>query len=268
MGQVPNVTIHDFNYKKEQRKKITLLTCYDYPSACTIAESNIDGVLVGDSLAMAVHGYDSTIMATMDMMVMHTAAVARGLKHQFLISDLPFLCHRGELSETVGHVKRLLQAGAKAIKVEGGDAKTCETIHYLITAGVPVMGHLGLTPQSIHQLGGYKVQGKSEGQARLLLQQARDLEAAGCFAIVLECIPQRLAKTITKELGIPTIGIGAGNDTDGQVLVWHDLLGLQPQFKARFIKQFAQGHELFLKAINAYVEEVHQTHFPAEEHAF
>ena len=260
--------IHDFKRKKEQQAKISMLTCYDYPSACTIAESNIDCVLVGDSVAMAVHGYDSTIMATMEMMILHTAAVARGLNQQFLISDLPFLCHRVSHTDTIQNVKKLLQAGAHAVKIEGADTDVCQTISYLVTAGIPVMGHIGLTPQSIHQLGGYKVQGREQDQAALLLQQANRLEAAGCFALVIECVPGQLAKTITNTLTIPTIGIGAGAQTDGQVLVWHDMLGLQTNFKPRFIKQFAQGKEMLLNAINTYVEQVQEAHFPAIEHAF
>lgn len=260
--------IHDFKLKKEQQKKISMLTCYDYPSACIIAESNIDCVLVGDSVAMAVHGHNSTIMATMEMMILHTAAVARGLNKQFLISDLPFLCHRMSHMDTIQNVKKLLQAGAHAVKIEGADADVCQTISYLVTAGIPVMGHIGLTPQSIHQLGGYKIQGKEQEQANLLIEQAKSLEAAGCFAIVIECVPGQLAKTMTKALTIPTIGIGAGVETDGQVLVWHDMLGLQTTFKPRFVKQFAQGKNVLLAGINAYVEQVQHTHFPAIEHAF
>ncbi len=262
------MNILDFKRRKEQQSKISMLTCYDYPSACTVAESNIDCVLVGDSVAMAVHGYDSTIMANMDMMVLHTAAVARGINQQFLVSDLPFLCHRVSHTDTIQNVKKLLQAGAHAVKIEGADADVCQTINYLVTAGVPVMGHIGLTPQSIHQLGGYKVQGKEQEQAALLVQQANRLEAAGCFALVIECVPSQVAKTITEALTIPTIGIGAGVETDGQVLVWHDMLGLQTSFKPRFIKQFAQGKEVLLAAINTYVEQVQNTHFPAVEHAF
>ena len=260
--------IHDFKLKKEQQEKISMLTCYDYPSACTIAESNIDCVLVGDSVAMAVHGHNSTIMATMEMMILHTAAVARGIHKQFLISDLPFLCHRLSHTDTIQNVKKLLQAGAHAVKIEGADADVCQTINYLVTAGIPVMGHIGLTPQSIHQLGGYKVQGKEQEQANLLIEQAKLLEAAGCFAIVIECVPGQLAKTMTNALTIPTIGIGAGVETDGQVLVWHDMLGLQTTFKPRFVKQFAQGKNVLLAGINTYVEQVQHTHFPAIEHAF
>ncbi len=260
--------IHDFKRKKAQQKKISMLTCYDYPSARIVAESDIDCVLVGDSVAMAVHGYESTVMATLDMMVMHTSAVARGLSGQFLVSDLPFLCHRQSLAQTVDNVKQLIRAGAHAIKIEGGDADVCSTIAHLVTAGVPIVGHIGLTPQSVLQLGGYKVQGKEHEQASLLIQQAQQLEAAGCCALVLECVPSSLAKTITENLVIPTIGIGAGAETDGQVLVWHDMLGLQNDFRPRFVKQFAQGKDVFLTAINLYAEHVQQAHFPTVDHAF
>ena len=269
MRQVPGIMkIHDFKRKKQQQNKISMLTCYDYPSARIIAESNIDCVLVGDSVAMAVHGHDSTIMASMEMMEMHTSAVARGLSGQFLISDLPFLCHRISLADTVHNVKKLLQAGAHAVKIEGGDADVCQTIAHLVTAGVPIMGHIGLTPQSVLQLGGYKIQGREQEQAEQLVQQAHDLEAAGCFALVIECVPAQLAKTITDALSIPTIGIGAGAATDGQVLVWHDMLGLQTEFKPRFVKQFAEGKAHLLAGINAYTSDVHQAHFPTMDHAF
>jgi 3-methyl-2-oxobutanoate hydroxymethyltransferase len=263
-----SMNIQDFKRKKQEQTKITMLTCYDYPSARIIAESPIDCILVGDSVAMAIHGYETTVMATMDMMIMHTAAVARGLGKQFLISDLPFLGHRVSREETIRNVHKLLQAGAHAVKIEGGDADTCETIAYLSTAGVPVMGHIGLTPQSVYQLGGHKVQGKSEEQANAIKQQARQLEQAGCFAVVMECIPQQLATSMTQALGIPTIGIGAGAGTDGQVLVWHDLLGLQTEFKPKFVKYYAQGKEMLLAAINTYAQQVQQLQFPTVEHAF
>lgn len=260
--------ILDFKRKKEQQSKISMLTCYDYPSARIIADSNIDCVLVGDSVAMAVHGHETTIMATIEMMVLHTQAVARGLKQQFLIADLPFLCHRLSLADTVANVRQLLQAGAQAVKIEGGDPDTCKTIAYLVASGVPVIGHIGLTPQSVHQLGGFRVQGKEQEQAAQLMQQAAELEAAGCFALVIECVPQALAKAITQSLTIPTIGIGAGAATDGQVLVWHDLLGLQIDFKPRFLKQYAQGREMILTAVNSYAQQVQKAEFPTEEHAF
>lgn len=260
--------ITDFLLKKQRAEKITMLTCYDYPSARIIAESHLDCVLVGDSVAMAVHGHATTITATMDMMVLHTEAVARGLNQQLLISDLPFLGHRESRAMTVANVKRLLQAGAQAIKIEGGDADTCDTINYLMTAGVPVIGHIGLMPQSVHQLGGFKVQGKTDSQADKLLQQALSLEQAGCAALVVECIPLSLADRITQALTIPVIGIGAGHLTDGQVLVWHDMLGLQDDFRPKFLKQFAAGKPLMLNAINDYVKQVQDCCFPALEHAF
>ena len=258
----------DFKKKKQMHEKITMLTCYDYPSARIIAESDLDCVLVGDSVAMVVHGHSSTIMATMEMMIFHTQAVARGLKNQFLVSDLPFLCHRLSCETTMRNVQQLMQAGAQAIKIEGGDAKTCALINDLVSAGVPVLGHLGLTPQSIHQLGGYRIQGKEDDQAQIIFQQAKNLAIAGCTAIVLECIPQALAEKITAALPIPTIGIGAGSATDGQVLVWHDFLGLQEEIKPRFVKQFAQTKELIREAIDTYVSEVKQLDFPSREHSF
>lgn len=260
--------IHDFKRKKEEQQKISMITCYDYPSACIVAESNIDCVLVGDSVAMAVHGHETTIMATMEMMILHTQAVTRGLKQQFLISDLPFLCHKTSLAQTVENVKNLLQAGAHAVKIEGADADTCQTISYLVNSGVPVIGHIGLTPQSIHQLGGFRVQGKNQEQAEKLIQQALSLEAAGCFALVIECVPQQLAQTVTQSLTIPTIGIGAGSSTDGQVLVWHDMLGLQTDFNPKFVKRYAQGKEILLNALNAYAQQVQQMSFPTAEHSF
>lgn len=260
--------IQDFTRRKQEHKKISMLTCYDYPSACIIAESKIDCVLVGDSVAMAVHGHDTTIMATIDMMELHTQAVARGLNNQFLITDLPFLCHKVSLTNTVENVKRLLRAGTHAVKIEGADVDTCNTISYLVNAGIPVMGHIGLTAQSIHQLGGYKIQGKSQEQADSLLQQALALERAGCFALVIECVPQHLAKTITNSLSIATIGIGAGSDTDGQVLVWHDMLGLQTSFNPKFVKRYAQTKATILEAVNSYAQQVHQVSFPTPDYAF
>ncbi len=262
------MNILDFKRKKQQHQKITMLTCYDYPSARLIAESNVDCVLVGDSVAMVVHGHPTTIKATMEMMVMHTEAVSRGIGRQFIISDLPFLSYRAGLQTTVTHVTRLMQAGAHGIKLEGADDEALLTIRHLVNAGVPVMGHIGLTPQSVHQLGGFKVQGKKESEARRLINEAKALEEAGCFAIVLECIPQTLAQAITEILTIPTIGIGASMATDGQVLVWHDLLGLQTDYLPKFVKQYLPGKEVMLNAINHYVQQVQEAHFPAEEHTY
>lgn len=262
------MNIHDFKRKKDAREKISILTCYDFPSAQIIKNTSIDAVLVGDTLAMTVHGHESTIMATMEMMVLHTEAVKRGIGKQLIISDLPFLSYQGNIETTLSHVKALMQAGAHAVKLEGANKALFETIQTITTAGVPVMGHIGLTPQSVHQLGGYKVQGRDKNQAEDLLNQALALEAAGCFAIVLECVPKALSKQITAALGIPTIGIGAGNDTDGQVLVWHDALGLQTDLNPRFVKQFAKGQNILTDAINHYAYEVQASTFPAEEHSY
>jgi len=245
-----------------------MLTCYDYPSACIVSESQIDCVLVGDSVAMTLYGHNNTIMATMDMMVRHTEAVSRGLGKQFLISDLPFLSYRESISNTVENVKKLMQAGAQAVKLEGGDDDICKTINHLVTSGIPVMGHIGLTPQSVMQLGGYKIQGRTKTKADELLQQAKNLEEAGCFALVIECVPGNLASAITNTLNIPTIGIGAGSETDGQVLVWHDLLGIQADFKLSFVNQFTNAKSILLDAINSYVNEVQDVKFPDLQHTF
>lgn len=263
-----NMRLDDFKKKKLQQHKISMLTCYDYPSACIVAESNVDCVLVGDSVAMTIHGHPSTIMATMDMLEMHTAAVARGIGKKFLISDLPFLAYHASKSETIHNVKRLMQAGAMAIKLEGGDNNICETVNQIVSAGVPVMGHIGLTPQAIMQLGGYKIQGRGASKAELIMQQAHMLQEAGCFAIVIECVPGSLAKKITSNLNIPTIGIGAGSDTDGQVLVWHDLLGMQSACKLSFVKQFINTKQPLLTALNKYANEVQNLEFPTSQHTF
>ena len=202
------MNINDFKRKKQQHEKITMLTCYDYPSARIMADTPIDCALVGDSVAMAVHGHESTVMATMDMLVFHTESVARGLGSQFLISDLAFLTYHNNPMQSIEHVRRLMQAGAQAVKIEGGNELILKTVSLFHQAQIPVMGHIGLTPQSVSQLGGYRVQGKNEIEATRLIAEAEALEQAGCFAVVLECIPALLAQTITQRLSIPTIGIG------------------------------------------------------------
>lgn len=261
--------IHNFKQKKQQQDKICMLTCYDYPSARMIADSAVDCVLVGDSVAMVVHGFPNTLHATLDMMCLHTAAVSRGLGSQFLVADMPFLAHRSGHEKTIKAVKALLRAGAHAVKIEGGDQDTLDTINFLVQSGIPVMGHIGLTPQSIHQLGGNRVQGKESGDANALTEQALKLESAGCFALVIECVPKTLGASITHSLKIPTIGIGAGMGTDGQVLVWHDTLGLlQTDHHPRFIKQFGNAHECILNSINSYAQAVKTRQFPADEHTY
>lgn len=262
------MNINDFARKKALHEKISMITCYDYPSACIVNETPIDCVLVGDSVAMAVHGHPTTVMATIEMMILHTEAVCRGIKHPLVISDLPFLAHRSSPSETIHQVKRLMQAGAQAIKIEGGDDHTVETVKFLSTSGVPVIGHIGLTPQSVCQLGGFKIQGKDKESAEQLLNQAEALEKAGCKALVIECIPASLAEAITQSIAIPTIGIGAGGSTDGQVLVWHDLLGIQDDFRPRFLKQYTHSKKAMVGAINDYVQQVKQQLFPTSDHSY
>lgn len=258
----------EFKIKKKAQEKIVCLTCYDYPSARLLAETALDCILVGDSVAMAVHGYESTVMATMEMMVMHTQAVARGLGQQFLISDMPFLSYQISHQTTMRHVMQLMQAGAHAVKIEGGDPALCETMTRITRAGVPVIGHIGMTPQSVHQFGGFRVQGKELSQAANLMREAKALEEAGAIALVLECVPAELAKRITEQLSIPTIGIGAGCDTDGQILVWHDVLGLQDELKPKFVKHYAQGKHLLKDAVSAYVLDVKQAVFPEARHMY
>jgi 3-methyl-2-oxobutanoate hydroxymethyltransferase len=256
-----------FEKKKQAGEKISLLTCYDYTSACLVAETKIDALLVGDSLAMTMHGFPNTLSATVDMMVYHTAAVKRGAANKFIISDMPFLSNRLSQSKSVAATLQLMQAGAEAVKIESATGNLT-LIRHLVDSGVPVMGHLGLTPQLISTLGGYKIQGKTEKTAQALLDDAHAMQQAGCFALVLECVPKLLAQNITQQLTIPTIGIGAGPHTDGQILVWQDMLGLNPTFKAKFVKHFAPGHTLFKKAIDQYINEVDNGAFPSDEHCF
>lgn len=261
------MNIHSFQLMKQQQQKITMVTCYDHWSAKIISETEIDCVLVGDSVAMVVHGYENTIPATVEMMALHTQAVARGIGKKFLITDLPFLAHRKGLKNTMDAVEKIMRAGAHAIKIEctDGDEKI---VQHIVNSGVPVIGHLGLTAQSIHQLGGHKVQGKQTPAAEKIMQKAKLLEQAGCFAILLECIPPQLAKQITDQLAVPTIGIGAGVDVDGQVLVLHDLLGMNADFKPKFLKQYLGGYSAVHAALNAYNQEVKTAAFPAVEHCY
>jgi 3-methyl-2-oxobutanoate hydroxymethyltransferase len=261
------MNIFDFNRKKAAGEKITMITAYDYTSALILNKTSTDCLLVGDSLSMTMHGHPTTVQATIDVMAMHTAAVSRGAKDKFIVGDLPFLSYRKSLSDNMNAVQSLMQAGAHAVKLEGASGNT-GFIQHLADSGVPVMGHIGLTPQFVHLLGGYHVQGKTDESARRLIEEALALQEAGCFSLVLECVPTELARTITKELKIATIGIGAGPDTDGQVLVFQDLLGLNTEFKPKFVKQFADGATLFTRAIEDYNEAVREGAFPDAEHSF
>lgn len=262
-------TVLDFAQMKARHEKITMLTCYDYTSARIVAETNIDCLLVGDSAAMTMHGFASTLPATVEMMALHTAAVARGAPHTFILGDLPFLSYRQSLSKNVNAVKTLMQAGAHAVKLEGA-VGNLKLISHLVASGVPVVGHLGLTPQSVHALGGYKVQGKTESAQTALKESAKALEAAGCFALVLECVPEALATELTALLEIPTIGIGAGAGTDGQVLVFQDLLGLHlPTDKVpKFVKPYLAGRALMQESIQSYIHEVKTGVFPSYEYSY
>lgn len=261
------MNIHDFYKMKQAGEKITMVTCYDYTSARLLANTNMDCLLVGDSVAMTMHGFKDTIPATVDMMRLHTAAVSRGAGDKFIISDMPFLTYRSSRTKNVTAVREIIQAGAHAVKLEGA-AGNLALIHHLTESGIPVMGHLGLTLQHRHILGGYKVQGKTDDSAKKILDDALALEHAGCFSIVLECMPSEVAQSITQALSIPTIGIGAGADTDGQVLVFQDLLGLNIDFKPKFVKPFMDGSKQVMDSINHYVAEVKAGEFPEHAHCY
>ena len=236
--------------------------------ATLVDASDIDAILVGDSLGNVVLGYESTVPVTMDDIIHHLRAVTRGTKRAMVVGDMPFLSYHISREESVRNAGRIMQEGlAQAVKLEGG-SEVAETVRAITNAGIPVMGHLGLTPQSVHQLGGYKVQGKGGDAARKLLEDAKSLEEAGAFAIVLECIPQQLAKLITESISIPTIGIGAGADCDGQVLVIQDLLGMYADFTPKFVKKYANLKEQIVQACQDYREEVKARSFPGPEHTF
>ena len=259
--------IHDFKKMKENNVKITMATCYDYWSARIIAASDIDAVLVGDSAAMVMHGFKDTLPATVELMAVHISAVARGIGDKFVVGDMPFCSYRKDLSNNMDAVQKIMQAGAHAIKLEGAVGNE-DLIKHIVASGIPVMGHIGLTPQSINQLGGFKVQGKTPEAEKSLLQQAQSLENAGCFSVVLECVPTELAKNITEKISIPTIGIGGGSHTSGQILVLQDLLGFNDDFKPKFVKRFLDGSILIKNALNTYSAEVKEQKFPDQENAY
>jgi 3-methyl-2-oxobutanoate hydroxymethyltransferase len=262
------ITTHTFRLKKQRGEPITMLTAYDYPTALAVDQAEIDSILVGDSLGMVVLGYENTLPVTMADMLHHCRAVARGAHYALLIGDMPFMSYQASVTEAVQNAGRFLQeAGMDAVKLEGGRERL-DAIEAIVAAGIPVMGHLGLTPQSVHQLGGFRAQGKSVQAAKRMLEDAIALQDAGCFGIVLESVPARLAELISQRLEIPTIGIGAGVGCDGQVLVTHDLIGLFDRFVPRFVKQYAHIHAEMSRALSAYREDVSARRFPAEEHTF
>ena len=261
-------TVSTLQQAKENGQKITMLTAYDYSTAKLMDEAGIDMILVGDSLGNVILGYEDTISVTMEDMIHHGAAVSRGVKETMVVVDMPFMSYQISVEEAVTNAGRLMKEGrANAVKLEGGKS-VCPQIKAITQAGIPVVAHLGLTPQSINALGGYKVQGKSEDAAKKLLEDALAVQEAGAFALVLECVPTKLASLITKKLTIPTIGIGAGNECDGQVLVYQDMLGMFSDYVPKFVKQFAGVGETMKKAFKEYMEEIQSGAFPAEEHSY
>jgi 3-methyl-2-oxobutanoate hydroxymethyltransferase len=261
-------SVRSFLKAKQSGEKLSVLTAYDYPLARLMDEAGVNGILVGDSLGMVVLGHKTTLPVTMEDMIRHSSAVARGVASALLITDMPFLSYQTSVRDAVRNAGRLVQEGnAEAVKLEGGE-DMCPQIRAIVRASIPVMGHIGLTPQSINAFGGFSVQGKDEDGARGLLRAAKAVEAAGAFAVVLECIPAGLAALITRSLSIPTIGIGAGGDCDGQVLVCQDMLGMFPDFTPKFVKRFADLSPQIRTAFADYVAEVRQGAFPGPEHSF
>lgn len=253
---------------KQKGDKITMLTCYDYSMAKLMDNAGVDTLLVGDSLGMTILGYEDTLSVTMEDMIHHTAAVARGAKNALVIGDMPFMSYQVSVEQAVINAGRLIKEGrAQMVKLEGG-ASVCPQIEAIVKASIPVCAHLGLTPQSINMFGGFKVQGKTEEAAKKIIDDARKIEAAGASMVVLEGIPTKLAQIITKELTIPTIGIGAGRFCDGQVLVYQDMLGMFSDFKPKFVKVFANTREFMTNAFNDYIKEVKDGSFPAEENSY
>ncbi|WP_188887735.1 3-methyl-2-oxobutanoate hydroxymethyltransferase [Paenibacillus radicis (ex Gao et al. 2016)] len=263
------LTITALKTMKQKGDPISMLTAYDYPSAILSEEAGIDVILVGDSLGNVVLGYDTTIPVTLEDMIYHTKAVMRGAKQTFVVTDMPFMTYGIGREATMRNAARLMQeGGAQALKLEGG-SEIADDVSALVQAGIPVMGHIGLTPQSVHQLGGFRVQGKLDREAAKLMEDAKALEKAGAFAIVLELVTEPLAEAISKELSIPTIGIGAGRGCDGQVLVYHDLIQYSsPYYEKKMVKTYTNVGESIRNAIKSYVDEVKTKAFPAEEHAF
>ncbi len=262
------VTIQTLQSKKARHEPITFLTAYDFPTAAALDRSGIDGILVGDSLGMVVLGYENTLPVTMQEMLHHCRAVARGAKRAHLVGDMPFMSYQTSISEALRNAGSILQKGGMdAVKLEGGRARA-GAIKAIVSAGIPVMGHLGLTPQSVHQLSGWKIQAKSPEAARTIIEDSLILEDVGCYAVVLESIPMEVAQMIAKRLTIPVIGIGAGMECDGQVLVTHDLLGLFDRFTPSFVKKYADFFNEMSKAFQQYIADVKDRKFPAAEHGY
>ncbi len=264
--KVTTLTIKDM---KQQNMPISMITAYDYVMAQNVDEAGIDMILVGDSLGNVVMGYSSTLPVTIEDMIHHTACVTRGVKRALVVGDMPFMSYQESTEQALHNAGRLMkEGGCDAVKLEGG-ARVCEAVYKMTEAGIPVVGHLGLTPQSVHQFGGFKVQGKNLEKARQMIQDAKALEEAGAFAVVLECVPADLSAEITKELHTAaTIGIGAGNQCDGQVLVCTDLLGMSGGFRPKFAKAYADLHADIVGAVQSYIQDVQKRDFPSQEHTF
>ena len=266
-SQRKKVTTLTFRQKKERGEPITMLTAYDYPTALSMDAAGVDSILVGDSLGMVVLGYANTLPVTMEEMLHHCLAVARGAQSALLIGDMPFMSYQADVNDAVRNAGRFLQqAGMDAVKLEGGRERV-DAVRAIVGAGIPVMGHLGLTPQSVNQLGGFRPQGKTASAAKKLLEDALLLEEAGCFSLVLESVSARLAEFVSQKISIPTIGIGAGVGCDGQVLVTHDLLGLFDRFTPKFVKKYADFHGEMKRAFGEYLADVQARQFPAAEHS-
>lgn len=261
-------TVLTFKDAKKTGSKLTMLTAYDYTTAKIVDEAGVNAILVGDSLGMVMLGYDDTIKVTMDDMIHHIAAVSRGTKNALVVGDMPFLSYSTGVRDAVLNAGRIMkEGGANCVKLEGG-REVCDVIRAIVAAKIPVCAHIGLTPQAVNALGGFKVQGKDEASAKQLIEDALAVQEAGAFAVVLECVPALLAKKITEVLDIPTIGIGAGVDCDGQVLVYQDMLGMYNDFTPKFVKQFAKVGEAMTKGISQYIEEVQNKTFPEDKHTF
>ena len=261
-------TVVTFKEAKQKNEKLSMLTAYDYSTAKIIDEAGINGILVGDSLGMVCLGYEDTLSVTMEDMIHHTSAVTRGAKNTLVVADMPFMSYQTCVYDAVVNAGRLIKEGrAQAVKLEGG-IEVCDKIEAIVKASIPVMGHIGLTPQSVNAFGGFKVQGKDEEAAKKLIEEALAIEKAGAFAVVLECVPAKLAAIISEKLSIPTIGIGAGVNCDGQILVYQDMLGLFSDFTPKFVKKYENLGEKMNIAFRKYIEEVKDGAFPAEEHSF
>ena len=261
-------TVLTFKQAKEKGEKLTMLTAYDYSTAKLIDEAGINSILIGDSLGNVILGYEDTISVTMEDMIHHSAAVARGAKNALVVCDMPFMSYQTNVYDAVVNAGRLMKEGrAGAVKLEGGE-EIIEQVRAIVKCGIPVCGHLGLTPQSINAFGGFKVQAKTEAAAKKLINDAKLLEEAGAFAVVLECVPAKIAEMVTKELSIPTIGIGAGNVCDGQVLVYQDMLGMFSDFTPKFVKRFADIGEIMKEAFRNYDKEVKDGTFPEKKHEY